>query len=156
VYLRGCLLPAPCYTRFIMVRVILGIIKGALIGAGLGYAAMQIGVTSGPLAYATYAAVGFLVGLVCGKAVWRQETLWTPALKGLFGAAVCAGLYWGASKLLGGMKVDLPPQLAGGEAGPRALVEVPLLVAPIVAIVYGIFVEIDDGERKAKPPAAAA
>jgi hypothetical protein len=135
-----------------MVRVILGIFKGALIGAGLGYAAMRIGVTSGPLAYLTYAAVGFLVGLVCGKAVWRQETLWTPALKGLFGAAVCAGLYWGASKLLGGLTLDLPPQL--GAPADRPLLEIPLLVAPVVAIVYGIFVEVDDGERKAKPPAA--
>jgi hypothetical protein len=136
-----------------MVRVLLGIIKGALIGAGLGYAALRVGVTSGPLAYATYAAVGFLVGLVCGKAVWRQETLWTPALKGLFGAAVCAGLYWGASKLLGGVTVNLPAQL---NAEGRPLVDVPLLVAPVVAIVYGIFVEIDDGERKAKPPAEGA
>jgi hypothetical protein len=135
-----------------MVRVILGIIKGALIGAGLGYAAMQLGVTSGAMAYVTYAAVGFLVGLICGKAVWRQETMWTPALKGLFGAAVCAGLYWGASKFLGGLKLDLPAQLGAGD---RPLLEVPLLVAPALAIVYGIFVEVDDGERKKAPPAAA-
>jgi hypothetical protein len=135
-----------------MVRVFLGIIKGALIGAGVGYAAMQLGISSGPLAYAIYAAVGFLVGLVCGKAVWRQETMWTPALKGLFGAAVCAGLYWGASKLLGGAKLAFTAQLGAAD---RPLIDVPLLVAPALAILYGIFVEIDDGERKAKTPPAA-
>ena len=134
-----------------MVRVLLGIIKGTLIGAGLGYAAMKLGITSGPMAYATYAAVGFLVGLVCGKAVWRQETMWTPALKGLFGAAVCAGLFWGASKFLGGVTLPLPEQLGAGD---RPLLQIPLLVAPALAIVYGIFVEIDDGERKGAPPPA--
>ena len=72
-----------------MVRVMLGIIKGTLIGGGIGYAAMRLGVTTGPLAYATYAAVGFLVGLVCGKAVWRQETMWTPRSKG-FSVPPCA------------------------------------------------------------------
>jgi hypothetical protein len=136
-----------------MVRVFLGIIKGALIGAGVGYAAMQLGVTSGPLAYVSYAAVGFLVGLVCGKAVWRQETMWTPALKGLFGAAVCAGLYWGATKLLGGLKLDFTAQLGAPD---RPVVDVPLLLAPVLAILYGVFVEIDDGERKSKTPPAAA
>jgi hypothetical protein len=141
-----------------MGRVILGIIKGTLIGGVIGYAALRLGVTTGPLAYATYAALGFLVGLVCGKAVWRQETMWTPALKGLFGAAVCAGLYWGASKLLGGplggVILALPPQL--GVSSDRPVLEVPLLVAPALAIVYGVFVEVDDGERKAKTPPAAA
>jgi hypothetical protein len=136
-----------------MVRVILGIIKGGLIGAGLGYAAMQIGVSTGPVAYVTYAAVGFLVGLVCGKAVWRQETMWTPALKGLFGAAVCAGLYWLGAKFLGGLKLEQLTTPIG--AADRPLLEVPLLVAPALAIVYGIFVEIDDGERKAKTPPPA-
>jgi hypothetical protein len=141
-----------------MGRVILGIIKGTLIGGAIGYAALRLGVTTGPLAYATYAALGFLVGLVCGKAVWRQETMWTPALKGLFGAAVCAGLYWGVSKFLGGalsgVKLELPPQLGASD---RPVLEVPLLVAPVLAIIYGVFVEIDDGERKAKaPPPAAA
>jgi hypothetical protein len=136
-----------------MVRVLLGILKGGVIGAGLGYAATRLGIAGGGVAFATYAVVGFVVGLVCGKAVWRQETLWTPALKGLVGALVCTGLYWGATKLLGGMRLSFT---AGLGAPDRPLVDVPALLAPIVAIVYGVFVEVDDGERKAATPAKSA
>ena len=130
-----------------MLRVLLGIFKGAIVGGAIGYAATQLGVQAGPMAYATYAVVGFVVGLVCGKAVWRQETLWTPALKGLFGALVSMGLYWGATKVLGG--VSPPFALEGVFEADRPLIKIPLLLAPALAIVYGIFVEIDDGERRA-------
>jgi hypothetical protein len=139
-----------CYTLPYMVRLLLGTIKGGLIGAGLGYVATRLGVTGGVLAFVTYAAVGFVVGLVCGKALWRQETLWTPALKGLVGAALVTGIYWGATKLLGGFKLAFATQLGAPD---RPLVNLPLVLAPILGIVYGIFVEIDDGEKKA---AAAA
>jgi hypothetical protein len=134
-----------------MVRLLLGTIKGGLIGAGLGYAATRLGVTGGVLAFATYAVVGFLVGLVCGKALWRQETLWTPALKGLVGAGLLTGIYWGATKLLGGLKLGFATHLGAPD---QPLVHLPLLLAPILGIVYGIFIEIDDGEKKAQPPAA--
>jgi hypothetical protein len=129
-----------------MVRLLLGIIKGGLIGAGLGFAATRLGITGGALAFATYAAVGFVVGLLCGKALWRQETLWTPALKGLVGAGVACGLYWGATKLFGGLTLPITAQLGAPD---RPVVDVPLLLAPLFGIVYGVFVEIDDGEKKA-------
>ena len=135
-----------------MVRVFLGLLKGAIIGLGVGYGATQLGVSTGLFAFATYALVGFLVGLVCGKAIWRHETMFTPALKGLFGALICAGLYWGASKLLGGLKLDLTAQIGAPD---RPLVQIPLVLAPALGILYGIFVEVDDGERKgAAPPPA--
>jgi hypothetical protein len=138
-----------------MLRVILGLLKGAILGAVVGYGATQLGVSTGALAFATYGAVGFLVGLVCGKAFWRHETLWTPALKGLFGALICAGLYWGASKLLGGMKLPFALPLGDPTKLDRPLVELPLVLAPLFGIIYGIFVEVDDGERKgATPPPA--
>jgi len=134
-----------------MVRLLLGIIKGGLIGAALGFAATRLGVTGGTLAFALYAAVGFVVGLVCGKALWRQETLWTPALKGLFGAVVTTGLYWGATKLFGGLRLPITAQLGLPN---QPVVGVPLLLAPVLGIVYGVFVEIDDGEKKAADAAA--
>ena len=129
-----------------MVRVLLGLLKGLIIGGALGYAATRLGVTAGPLAFATYAAVGFAVGLLGGRAFWRHETLWTPALKGIFGAAICVGLYWLASKFLGGFSVQLPSAL--GVSADRPAVQVPLVLAPVLAVIYGIFVEVDDGERK--------
>jgi hypothetical protein len=136
-----------------MVRVLLGLIKGAIVGLALGYGATRLGVASGPLAFATYAAVGFVVGLVGGKAFWRHETLWTPAIKGIVGAVICVGLYWVASKFLGGVQVALPAM--PGVPTDRPLVQLPVAVAPILAVIYGIFVEVDDGERKpaSTPPA---
>jgi hypothetical protein len=135
-----------------MVRVLLGLIKGIIVGGALGYAATRLGVTGGPLAFATYAIVGFVVGLVGGKAVWRQPTLWTPALKGIFGALICVGLYWVSSKFLGGLKLSFTDALGAPD---KPVVQVPLVLAPILAVVYGIFVEVDDGERKpaSTPPA---
>jgi hypothetical protein len=135
-----------------MLRVILGLLKGAILGAAVGYGATQVGVSTGALAFATYGAVGLLVGLLCGKAFWRHETLWTPALKGLFGALICAGLYWGASKLLGGMKVPFALPLGDPALSERPLVQLPLVLAPLLGIIYGIFVEVDDGERKGAAP----
>jgi hypothetical protein len=134
-----------------MLRVILGLLKGGIIGAAIGYAALKLGVSDGSPAYLTYAAIGFAVGLICGKAIWRQETLWTPALKGILGAAICVGLYWVSSKFLGGLKLPINAQL--GVDPERSVVQIPLLLGPALGILYGIFVEVDDGERKA--PAAA-
>jgi hypothetical protein len=135
-----------------MLRVILGLIKGGVVGAAVGFAATRLGVTNGVISWLVYGAVGFLVGLVCGKAIWRQETLWTPVLKGIFGALIGAGLYWVAGKVLGGLV--LPFNQAVGAPADAPLPAVPVLLAPLVGMVYGIFVEIDDGDRKDKDKAA--
>ncbi|HEY0708046.1 MAG TPA: hypothetical protein VGG33_14680 [Polyangia bacterium] len=135
-----------------MLRVLLGTLKGVVIGGAVGYVATVAGLGRGSSGYLVYAVVGFLVGIVAGKPLWRQETLWTPALKGLFGAAVLAGLYWAAQKVLGGFSPPLPAavtQMTGGEA--RPFVEIPLLLAPALAVIYGIFVEVDDGGSKGTP-----
>jgi hypothetical protein len=135
-----------------MVRVLLGLLKGGIAGAAVGFAASRVGFGVGAAAWLVYGAVGFLVGIVCGKPPWRQETLWTSIIKGIFGLAVCMGLYWVAQKLFGG--VNVPSQLQGplGVAEGQPLVSVPVLLGPLIGIVYGVFVEVDDG---GKPSAAA-
>ena len=136
-----------------MLRVLLGIIKGAIVGGGIGFAASKVGLGGGVTGYLVYAAIGFVVGVVCGKPIWRQETLFTPALKGLFGAAILAGLYWLASKFLGGFVVPfaLPAEFADSS---KPVVQLPQLLGPALAILYGVFIEVDDGgDSKAKPAA---
>lgn len=132
-------------------RVVLGILKGGLIGGALGYAAAVLGL-AGALALAVYAAIGFVTGVVCGRPLWRHETLWTPAVKGILGALVCAGLAWGAGRILGGLTVPFAAAL--GLAEGTALVAVPYLLGPVVAIPFGVLVEVDDGgpERRAATP----
>ena len=138
-----------------MLRVLLGILKGAIIGGAIGYGASRVGFGHGTAAYLIYAATGFVVGLVCGKAIWRQETLWTPALKGLFGAGILSGLYFGATKLLGGFMppLSLPAAFAPANA---PLVDLPQLLAPALAVIYGVFVEVDDGGSSSSSDSKAA
>lgn len=132
-----------------MIRIFLGLLKGGLAGAAVGFGAAHLGVSTGGLAWPAYGVLGFLVGVVCGKPPWRQETLWTTIMKGIIGFALCMGLYWVAQKVLGGIKA--PPQIVSelGLSADATLTSSPLLLAPIIGVVYGIFVEIDDGGKAA-------
>jgi len=76
------------------------------IGAGWGLV-LEVGFGTGAVAWLVYGLVGFLVGIVCGKAIWRQDTLVTPLLKGIFGFLVGLGLFWVAGKTLGGLHLAL-------------------------------------------------
>jgi hypothetical protein len=128
-----------------MVRVLLGIIKGGVVGAAVGFAATKVGFGTGAAAWLVYGVIGFLVGIVCGKAIWRHDTLVTPLLKGIFGFLLGMGLFWLAGKALGGVSVPVASSLW---APTDKLSAIPVLLGPIIGIIYGIFVEVDDGERK--------
>ncbi len=131
-----------------MGRVILGLLKGGAVGAAIGVGAFKLGIGGGVLAVAAYALVGGLVGILCGKPPWRQDTVWTTALKGIFGAVVGGLLYWGAGKLLGGTHVAFAAKLGVPD---RPLVDLPVLIAPLIGAAWGAFVELDDGGSKPKP-----
>ncbi len=93
-----------------MVRLFLGLLKGAVVGVALGFGAYHIGLGDG-LGYVVYGIIGFVVGLVVGRPVWshlvdRSSTVWTAVLKGLFGFGVGCGLYALGHHVLG------DPQLA--------------------------------------------
>src|SRR3954468_8239061 len=118
-----------------MVRVLLGILKGGVVGGAVGFAATKGGFGTGAAAWLVYGVVGFLVGIVCGKAIWRQDTLVTPLLKGIFGLLVGLGLYWVAGKTLGGLPLALATRLGAPDEPISAL---PLILAPAIGILYGI------------------
>jgi hypothetical protein len=132
-----------------MVRVLLGLTKGGVVGAVVGIAASRFGFGAGAGAWLVYGVVGFLVGLACGKPPWRQETVWTSIVKGVVGLAVCMGLFWAARKVLGGTQV--PAQLLAplGVTDGQSIVAVPALLGPLIGILYGVFVEVDDGGKSA-------
>jgi hypothetical protein len=134
-----------------MGRVILGLLKGGVVGAAIGAGAFKLGIGGGVLAIVTYAVVGGLVGILCGKPPWRQDTVWTTALKGIFGAAVGCALYWGAGKLFGGLHVGLAAKLGAPD---RPLMDLPVLIGPLIGAAWGAFVELDDGGSadRAKAP----
>ncbi|MDZ4697865.1 MAG: hypothetical protein SGI86_22220 [Deltaproteobacteria bacterium] len=124
-------------------RLLLGICKGLVVGGALGFAAQRMGIASGSLAFILFAAIGFASGVVAGKPIWRQETLWTPVIKGLFGAAILSLLYWGARTFIGWLPV--PAIAALHLDGGATLGSSPVLLGPALSILYSVFVEIDDG-----------
>jgi hypothetical protein len=128
-----------------MVRVIVGLIKGALVGGGVGYGLVRLGWTSSLIAYLACAVVGAGVGLVAGRPPWRSETLWTPAIKLIVGALIGVGLCAMGFKLLP------DPSFHTSSLGTLSLHSGPVL-APLVGILYGIFVEVDDGARPSDGP----
>ena len=138
-----------CYIST-MVRLVLGLLKGAVVGGALGFAALKLGVGGGAAAFVTYALIGGLVGMLCGKPPWRQDTFWTSALKGIGGLIVGALLYWGGSKLLGGVHLSLPASL--GAPPDRPMVEIPILLGPAGRRAVG---RLHRGRRRRRRGAAA-
>jgi hypothetical protein len=132
-----------------MGRVLLGLLKGGVIGAALGAGAFKLGIAGGVLATVTYAVIGGLAGILCGRPPWRQDTVWTTALKGIFGAVVGGALYWGIGKLVGGMHLGLAAKLGAPD---RPLGDLPVLLGPVIGALWGAFVELDDGGSSAAKP----
>jgi hypothetical protein len=130
-----------------LLRLLLGFLKGAVIGAGIGYGAYALQM-DGAWGYVTYGAVCFVVGLFVGRPIWshlldKGSTIWTSVLKGLFGFGVGAGLYALAHKVLGDPRLTL-----AGET--HELTSWTYLFGGAVGALYGAWVEVDD-----TPPAKA-
>jgi hypothetical protein len=131
-------------------RVIVGLVKGLIVGGAVGYGLLRLGWTSGALAYVACAIVGALVGVVAGRAPWKAETIWTPVIKMVVGGGIGVGL----AAL--GMHFG-PDSEVSVQALRTGLEHVPFrsgpILAPIIGVLYGVFVEWDDGGGKKEPPA---
>ena len=121
-------------------RVVTGLLKGGLIGFCVGALSWRIGMTGVP-AFVDYGILGALVGILGGRPPWRQETIWTPLLKGFFGIIVGIGLYWLAHKFLWNTRLDFTVRLGAPD---KPIVDVPVVLGPLVGAVWGILVELDD------------
>lgn len=120
-------------------RALLGLIKGLIVGGGIGYCLLKLGNPTGFLVYLACGLVGAVVGLLCGRAPWRAETIWTPVLKMVFGLGVGASLYALGHRFIPGLSVTV-----------QGLTEaVPLSSGAVLSVaiggLYGLFVEVDDG-----------
>jgi len=122
-----------------VVKLLVGLLKGAVIGAAVGYGALQLATATGfSNAWLTYGLIGALVGLFVGKPLWsllrdKNATNWIAVLKGMFGFGVGCGLYallakvWNPTFEVAGVAAQWPPILGG-----------------VIGAVYGGFVELDD------------
>jgi hypothetical protein len=136
-----------------MFRAILGLIKGLLVGGGVGYGLIQLGSDSTALTYLGCAVVGALVGIVCGRAPWRAGTIWTPVMKALVGGLLGVGLCFVGLRFLPDINLFKVQSFElTSRSGP--------ILAGAIGVLYGMFVEIDDGGKtesdEKKPPAGRA
>jgi hypothetical protein len=135
-----------------VVRLLLGLVKGAVLGAAVGYGAFELGLDGG-WGYLVYGAIGFVVGLLVGRPIWshlfdKEGTIWTSVLKGLVGFGVGIGLYALGHSALGDPVLPLGTQT-------HRLTEWTYLFGGLVGALYGAWVEVDDAPAR-KPPADAA
>jgi hypothetical protein len=144
-------------------KLVVGILKGAILGGALGYGAFMLeGATGFVSAWLTYGVIGALVGLVVGRPIWsllrdKNATAWVSILKAAFGFGIGCGLYALVSRVL-------HPELNVLIAGDRInLFQWPVTLGGAIGAVYGGFVELDDAigedkkdDRKPTPPTAAA
>lgn len=141
-------------------KLLVGLLKGAVIGGALGYGAFALQQSTGFFnGFLAFGVVGLLVGLLVGRPLWslitdKSATTWVGILKGIFGFGVGCGLYalvakaWQPTFQIAGEPAMWPPFVGG-----------------VIGAVYGAFVEADDASdappkkqiaEKSAPAARAA
>ena len=138
-----------------MVKLLVGILKGAVIGAALGYGAHALGQATGfGNPWLTFGLIGAIVGLFVGKPIWsliqdKNATIWISVLKSAFGFGIGCGLYALVARAI-------HPVLE--ISGYNVFTWSPTLGGAIGAL-YGGFVELDDAigdDKSSKRDAAKA
>ena len=139
-----------------MFKLVVGILKGAIIGGALGYGAFALQESTGFVSpWLTYGAIGALVGLIAGRPIWsllrdKNATAWISILKAAFGFGLGCGLYAIVSKLW-------QPALGIVVAGQSVNIFTwQVTLGGAIGAVYGGFVELDDAIGDDKKPAAPA
>ena len=141
-----------------MFKLVVGILKGAIIGGALGYGAYALQDATGFVSHwLTYGVIGALVGFVVGRPIWsllrdKNATAWVSILKAAFGFGIGCGLYALVSRVLHPV---LNIDIAGDTIN---LFTWPVTLGGAIGAVYGGFVELDDaiGEDKKDDRKAAA
>jgi len=124
-----------------LLKLLLGLLKGAAIGGALGYGAYAAGLEGG-FNWLTYALTGALVGLVAGRPLWalitdKNATTWVSVLKAVFGAGVACGLYALVAKAWGGFDLAIADET-------RKVQDWQPVFAAVLGGFWGAFIEIDD------------
>jgi len=124
------------------VRILLGLLKGGIIGGGLGFGFYYLKL-GGVLNWVLYGLIGAAVGFIAGRPFWKHDTIWTPVVKAVVGVAICIGLYALVAKALGDPKLNA----VGLEGTASAF---PYVLGGVIGVVYGVFIEVDDGGKADK------
>ncbi len=138
-----------------MAKLLVGLLKGAVIGGAIGYGAFALASATGfSNGFLTFGVVGLLVGLLAGRPLWslirdKSATTWAGVLKAMFGFGVGCGLYALVAKAWGPSPSTLP--IAG-----HGLFAWPPFLGGMIGAIYGAFVEVDDASGDDAKAIAAA
>ncbi|WP_437967098.1 hypothetical protein WMF04_47395 [Sorangium sp. So ce260] len=144
-------------------RLILGIVKGLIVGGllGFGLAKLGFGAPIAIVAYLAAALAGVLVGLIAGKPIWAKDAKIEAGMKAFVGALLGAGLMYAAREWLtfpvpvplgelGGANASLGE--AAGSAGTFGGLAITSLAA--IAALLGGFYEADNDPSDEEKPGA--
>jgi hypothetical protein len=90
-------------------RLLIGIVKGLMVGALLGFGLVKLGAAmpGAVVAYLAAAVAGVVVGLVAGKPIWAKDAKIEAGTKAFVGALLSLGLMAAARQWLT-MEVPIP------------------------------------------------
>jgi hypothetical protein len=135
-------------------RLLIGIVKGLMVGALLGYGLVRLGmgVPGVVVAYLAAALAGVLVGLVAGKPIWAKDAKIEAGTKAFVGALLALGLMAAARTWL---LVPLP--FSVGELAPEHATLGGFAMTALAAIagLLGGFYEADNDPSEEAAPAGA-
>ena len=139
-----------------MVKLLVGLLKGVVIGGAIGYGAYALSDATGfDNAWLTYGVIGMAVGLLVGRPLWslikdKSATTWAGVLKAAFGFGIGCGLYAIISRVWN-------PSAVNVMVGDRELniFTWPVTLGGAIGALYGAFVELDDAIGDDKKAAAA-
>jgi hypothetical protein len=139
-------------------RLLIGIVKGLLVGGLLGFALTWLGLGAPVwfIAYPAAALVGVLVGLIAGKPIWAADARIEAGLKAFVGALLGVGLMFAARKWLT-MEVPVPldvlgvmrPSLNEAAGASRSFGVVAITSLAMIAALLGGFYEADNDDAGA-------
>lgn len=83
-------------------RLLLGIVKGIVLGGLLGFGLLKLGqaVPIAVVAYVAAAVAGILIGLIAGKPIWAKDAKIEAGMKAGVGALLGMGLMFAARRWL--------------------------------------------------------
>lgn len=147
-------------------RLLIGLVKGLLVGGllGLGLAKLGFAAPIAVVAYLGAALAGVLTGLIAGKPIWAKDAKIEAGMKAFVGALLATGLMYAARRFLtmpfpislgalGGANASLGEAASStGTLGGLAMTSL-----ASVAGLLGAFYEVDNdpSEAEAAPPGSA-
>lgn len=129
-------------------RMLVGLLKGLVLGGLVGYGLTAGGLTAGWLAYLAAAVVGMLVALIAGKPIWAEDARIEVGMKAAAGAILAPLAMWGLRSFLTmGLPFD-PSTLPGLESVSASSATLGTFFVTSLAIIGGVLAGFYDADNQ--------